>query len=211
MPDDAGERSSQQLGVYVGKAPKDQVFSSPRSLVTSSTCTPSPAMHESRPVPRPLVSEYWNRNHWEVQFSQATVVFSTGLVLAQIFGGKGIMQLVKRDEVMAVDMLCEWQHVSELDSSENCPLVSLLNDRPTFSSTDSGEDRSVNSLTGQRNLRTEDLLPQQGVFSVPPWKGRLCSILSVSYYDDISLRIPMYCHCRVAWSLFQAIGGVFRF
>ncbi|PFH37142.1 hypothetical protein BESB_036000 [Besnoitia besnoiti] len=87
-------------------------------------------------------------SYWEVLLSARSVVFSTGLVIGQLFGGPNLLQVVSRDEVAALDALCEW-----------------------------GCTDSPNVLLGRKNLHPDVLLPTQGVFAAEPWKGYLKTML----------------------------------
>lgn len=87
-------------------------------------------------------------SYWEVLLSERSVVFSTGLVIGQLFGGPNLLQVVNRDEVAALDALCEW-----------------------------GCTESPNVLLGKGNLHADSLLPSQGVFSTEPWRGYLKTML----------------------------------
>ncbi|EPT26590.1 hypothetical protein TGME49_237510 [Toxoplasma gondii ME49] len=87
-------------------------------------------------------------SYWEVLLSESSVVFSTGLVIGQLFGGPNLLQVVNRDEVAALDALCEW-----------------------------GCTDSPNVLLGRKNLHPDVLLPSQGVFAAEPWRGYLKTML----------------------------------
>ncbi|XP_026189765.1 uncharacterized protein LOC34624611 [Cyclospora cayetanensis] len=80
------------------------------------------------------------RGFWEVEFTEGSVVFSTGLVLAQLMGGPNLIHVVNRNEVLVLDMLCEW-----------------------------GFEGSTNLFSQKPNLGPNCLLPQSGVFSQEPW------------------------------------------
>eukprot|EP01069_Polyplicarium_translucidae_P004099 Polyplicarium_translucidae@DN2492_c0_g1_i5.p2 len=85
---------------------------------------------------------------WELRFSQASVVFSTGLVLAQLFGGPSLLHLVHKDDPRAVDALCEW----------NCK-------------------GAPNRLSLMPNLGPDDLMPRTGLFASEPWRSRVAAVL----------------------------------
>ncbi|KAF8819552.1 hypothetical protein IE077_000848 [Cardiosporidium cionae] len=88
------------------------------------------------------------RGFWEVCFTTKSVVFSTGLILAQLFGGPNLIQVVQKDEVRAIDALCEW-----------------------------GFHESNNFLSNISNVGPKDLLPTSGIFSCPPWRDRVQTLL----------------------------------
>lgn len=84
-----------------------------------------------------------------VKFSQKSVVFSTGLVVAQLLGGPALLHLAERNEVRAVDTLCEWGRVGTSN---------IFNpDWP--------------------NIGPIDMLPRQGIFSTVQWRDQVTRLL----------------------------------
>eukprot|EP00922_Rhytidocystis_sp_ex-Travisia-forbesii_P067193 GHVS01099934.1.p1 GENE.GHVS01099934.1~~GHVS01099934.1.p1 ORF type:complete len:1277 (-),score=313.40 GHVS01099934.1:526-4356(-) len=118
------------------------------SAFPSAPPPPLPAAPAASPAPSTSSSGSRDRGCWEILFSEKSVVFSTGLVLAQLFGGPNLLQVVEKDEVRALDLLCEW-----------------------------GFKGTSNLFSGLPNLCPEDLLPSTGVFAEEQWRSRLLVLL----------------------------------
>ncbi|SBS81777.1 conserved Plasmodium protein, unknown function [Plasmodium ovale curtisi] len=85
---------------------------------------------------------------WIIKFTTKTTIFSVGLVLCQLFGGQNLLNVVNKNEVKVVDVLCEW----------NCK-------------------NSTNIYSGEKNITIDDLLPIKGIFSNAFWKKKIKKIV----------------------------------
>lgn len=85
---------------------------------------------------------------WVIKFTTQTTIFSVGLVLCQLFGGKNLLTVANKNEVKVVDLLCEW----------NCK-------------------NSTNIYSGEKNITINDLLPNKGIFSNDIWKKKIDKII----------------------------------
>ncbi|CRG99240.1 conserved Plasmodium membrane protein, unknown function, partial [Plasmodium relictum] len=89
-----------------------------------------------------------NIDTWIIKFTTKTTIFSVGLVLCQLFGGQNLLNIVNKNEVKVVDILCEW----------NCK-------------------NSTNIYSGEKNITIKDLLPTKGIFSNNIWKNKIKKII----------------------------------
>ncbi|CRG96577.1 conserved Plasmodium membrane protein, unknown function [Plasmodium gallinaceum] len=89
-----------------------------------------------------------NIDTWIIKFTTKTTIFSVGLVLCQLFGGQNLLNIVNKNEVKVVDILCEW----------NCK-------------------NSTNIYSGEKNITIKDLLPTKGIFSNNIWKHKIKKII----------------------------------
>ncbi|SBT70808.1 conserved Plasmodium protein, unknown function [Plasmodium malariae] len=85
---------------------------------------------------------------WIIKFTTKTTIFSTGLVLCQLFGGHNLLNIVNKNEIKVVDVLCEW----------NCK-------------------NSTNVYSGEQNITFNELLPNKGIFSNDIWKSKIKKII----------------------------------
>eukprot|EP00922_Rhytidocystis_sp_ex-Travisia-forbesii_P059949 GHVS01088866.1.p1 GENE.GHVS01088866.1~~GHVS01088866.1.p1 ORF type:complete len:1318 (+),score=402.23 GHVS01088866.1:672-4625(+) len=161
-PSASGINNVCSVGSTTGPANYPSVPGTPTGIATAPPPPSSSQRHQSTPPsssppPMPVAaadpsasSSTSNRDRgcWEILFTEKSVVFSTGLVLAQIFGGPNLLQVVEKDEVRALDLLCEW-----------------------------GFKGTTNLFSGLPNLSAEDLLPTAGVFAEERWRSRLLVLL----------------------------------
>ncbi|ETW49610.1 hypothetical protein PFMALIP_02318 [Plasmodium falciparum MaliPS096_E11] len=89
-----------------------------------------------------------NIDTWIIKFTSKTTIFSVGLVLCQLFGGHNLLNIVNKNEVKVVDVLCEW----------NCK-------------------NSSNIYSEDPNITIDDLLPNKGIFSNDMWKSKIKVII----------------------------------
>ncbi|KAJ1614566.1 putative Ser/Thr protein kinase [Cryptosporidium canis] len=79
-----------------------------------------------------------------VKIGVPSIVFSLGLLISQIFGGKDLLVSCDNDILHSVDCLCEWNSCGNY-----MPLIGRVK-----------EENVMNSLTGRRNQSVEDIIPE---------------------------------------------------
>ncbi|KAH8582848.1 uncharacterized protein ELE39_003779 [Cryptosporidium sp. chipmunk genotype I] len=79
-----------------------------------------------------------------VRIGMPSIVFSLGLLISSIFGGKDLLVSCDNDILHSVDCLCEWNSCGDF-----VPLIGRVK-----------EDNVMNSLSGRRNQSVEDIMPE---------------------------------------------------
>lgn len=79
-----------------------------------------------------------------VRIGMPSFVFSLGLLISKIFGGKDLLVSCDHDTLHSVDCLCEWNSCGDF-----VPFIGRVK-----------EDNVMNSLSGRRNQSVEDILPE---------------------------------------------------
>ncbi|OII72506.1 uncharacterized protein cubi_00501 [Cryptosporidium ubiquitum] len=79
-----------------------------------------------------------------VRIGMPSVVFSLGLLISKIFGGKDLVVSCDNDTLHSIDCLCEWNSCGDF-----VPFIGRVK-----------EDNVMNSLSGRRNQSVEDILPE---------------------------------------------------
>lgn len=79
-----------------------------------------------------------------VKIGMPSVVFSLGLLISKIFGGKDLLVSCDNDTLHSVDCLCEWNSCGDF-----VPFIGRVK-----------EDNVMNSLSGRRNQSVEDIMPE---------------------------------------------------
>lgn len=79
-----------------------------------------------------------------VRIGMPSFVFSLGLLISKIFGGKDLLVSCDHDTFHSVDCLCEWNSCGDF-----VPFIGRVK-----------EDNVMNALSGRRNQSVEDILPE---------------------------------------------------